>query len=132
MRVGQSDTDPSSVLHVPGLDAVVGGDVAYNGIHMWLAQTDSRARERWLGALDTLAALRPARLVAGHQPPGADKGDAAGIIDASRRYLTDFEAAVRVGGSAGDVVRAMNAAHGGRGNPYTLRVSAAAQFAPTA
>ncbi|CAL9336245.1 hypothetical protein SUDANB108_00172 [Streptomyces sp. enrichment culture] len=131
VRVGQSDTDPSSVLHVPDLDAVVGGDVAYNGIHMWLAQTDSRARERWLGALDTLAALRPARLVAGHQPPGADEGDAAGIIDASRRYLTDFEAAVRAGGSAADVVRAMNAAHGGRGNPYTLHVSAAAQYART-
>ncbi|MFE6526776.1 MBL fold metallo-hydrolase [Streptomyces sp. NPDC057794] len=131
VRVGQSDTDPSSVLHVPDLDAVVGGDVAYNGIHMWLAQTDSRARERWLGALDTLAALRPARLVTGHQPPGADEGDAAGIIDASRRYLTDFEAAVRAGGSAADVVRAMNAAHGGRGNPYTLHVSAAAQYART-
>ncbi|MEU3854050.1 MBL fold metallo-hydrolase [Streptomyces sp. NPDC029554] len=96
VRVGQSDTDPSSVLHVPDLDAVVGGDVAYNGIHMWLAQTDSRARERWLGALDTLAALRPARLGVGHQPPGADEGDAAGIIDASRWYLNGLR-----GGRAG-------------------------------
>ena len=131
VRVGQSDTDPSSVLHVPDLDAVVGGDVAYNGIHMWLAQTDSRARERWLDALDTVAALRPARLVTGHQPPGADDRDATGIIDASRRYLADFEAAVRAGDSASDVVRAVNLAHGHRGNPYTLHVSAAAQYPQT-
>ncbi|MFF9488185.1 MBL fold metallo-hydrolase [Streptomyces sp. NPDC014676] len=128
VRVGQSDTDPSSVLHVPDLDAVVGGDVAYNGIHMWLAQTDTRARERWLGALDMLEALRPARLVAGHQPPGADDRDAAAVIAASRRYLTDFEAAVEAGTSARDVVRAMTRAHGDRGNPYTLYASAAAQF----
>ncbi len=41
ISVGQSDTSPSSVLHVPQLDAVVGGDVVYNGIHCWLAQTDA-------------------------------------------------------------------------------------------
>jgi len=29
IMVGQSDTEPSSVVHVPDLDAVVGGDVAY-------------------------------------------------------------------------------------------------------
>lgn len=50
--VGQSDTHPSSVLHVPALDAVIGGDVAYDGIHMWLADTDHEARmqcsRRWI------------------------------------------------------------------------------------
>ncbi|CAM5488390.1 hypothetical protein SFUMM280S_05126 [Streptomyces fumanus] len=64
------------------------------------------------------------------QPPGADDRDAAAVIAASRRYLTDFEAAVEAGADARDVVRAMNRAHGDRGNPYTLYVSAAAQFPP--
>lgn len=128
VRVGQSDTDPSSVVHVPDLDAVVGGDVAYNGIHMWLAQTDRAARSRWQRALDTVEHLRPRRLVAGHQHPGADETDVAGIIAASRRYLTDFDAAVETGGSAADVIRTMAAAHGERGNPYTLYVSATSQY----
>ncbi|GAA2440295.1 MBL fold metallo-hydrolase [Streptomyces glaucus] len=128
VRVGQSDTAPSSVVHVPGLDAVVGGDVAYNGIHMWLAQTDRAARARWLDALDAVEALRPARVIAGHRHPGAPDDDAAGVLAASRRYLTDFDGAVEAGADAADVVRAMTAAHGDRGNPYTLFVSATAQY----
>ncbi|MGA5551049.1 MBL fold metallo-hydrolase [Streptomyces pseudogriseolus] len=128
VRVGQSDTHPSSVVHVPDLDAVVGGDVAYNGIHMWLAQTDHDARLRWLTALDTVAALAPRRLVAGHQDPSASDADADGIIAASRRYLTDFDAAVAAGSDAADVIGAMTAAHGERGNPYTLFASASAQY----
>ncbi|MFE7860718.1 MBL fold metallo-hydrolase [Streptomyces sp. NPDC057403] len=128
VRVGQSDTDPSTVVHVPDLDAVVGGDVAYNGIHMWLAQTDRTARDRWQRALDVVEDLRPHRLVAGHQPPGAAETDAAGVIAASRRYLSDFDAAVRAGDSAADVIRTMTAAHGERGNPYTLYVSATSQY----
>jgi glyoxylase-like metal-dependent hydrolase (beta-lactamase superfamily II) len=128
VRVGQSDTDPSSVVHVPDLDAVVGGDVAYNGIHMWLAQTDHEARTRWLKALDIVEALRPRLVVAGHKDPAARDEDAAGILAASRRYLTDFDAAVAAGSNAADVINAMTAAHGERGNPYTLFVSAHAQY----
>ena len=32
IMIGQSDTAPSSVVHIPDLDAVGGGDVAYNGM----------------------------------------------------------------------------------------------------
>ena len=44
INVGQSDTSPSTVVHVPDLDAVVGGDVCYNRIHVWLALTNHKAR----------------------------------------------------------------------------------------
>ncbi|MFC9285104.1 MBL fold metallo-hydrolase [Streptomyces sp. NPDC057052] len=128
VRVGQSDTDPSSVVHVPDLDAVVGGDIACNGVHMWLAQTDRAARSRRRRALDIVEDLRPQRVVAGHQHPGADETDATGIIAASRGYLTDFDAAVEAGDDAADVIRTMTAAHGERGNPYTLYASATAQY----
>ncbi len=73
-----------------------------------------------------MAALAPRRLVAGHQDPSAS--DADGIIAASRRYLTDFDAAVAAGSDAADVIGAMTAAHGERGNPYTLFASASAQY----
>ncbi|MFI6208158.1 hypothetical protein ACIBAI_17435 [Streptomyces sp. NPDC051041] len=59
---------------------------------------------------------------------GAPDDDAAGALAASRRYLTDFDGAVGAGADAADVVRAMTAAHGDRGNPYTLFLSAAAQY----
>jgi hypothetical protein len=31
VSVGQGDTEHSTFLHVPSLDAVVGGDIVYNG-----------------------------------------------------------------------------------------------------
>ena len=37
IEVGQGDIAPSAVLHIPSLDAVVAGDVAYNQIHQMLA-----------------------------------------------------------------------------------------------
>jgi len=37
IEVGQGDIAPSAVLHIPSLDAIVAGDVAYNQIHQMLA-----------------------------------------------------------------------------------------------
>jgi hypothetical protein len=36
IEVGQGDIAPSAVLHIPSLDAVIAGDVAYNQIHQML------------------------------------------------------------------------------------------------
>ncbi|MEU8818621.1 MBL fold metallo-hydrolase [Actinoplanes sp. NPDC048796] len=128
VAVGQSDTHPSSVVHVPGAEAVVGGDVAYDGIHMWLAQTDRAARRRWLAAIDTVEALRPRRIVTGHRDPGAPDEDAARILAFSRGYLTAFDEALTGAPDAAALIAAMDAAYPGLGNPYTLSASALGQF----
>src|SRR5262245_31090984 len=39
VEVGHSDTDDTSVLHVPDLGLVVAGDVIYNGAHLWLGES---------------------------------------------------------------------------------------------
>ena len=126
--VGQSDTHPSTVVYVPSARAVVGGDVAYNGIHMWLTGTDHEARLAWLAALDTVAALDPRTLVAGHKDPGRGDTDVAGILSFSRQYITDFDALVSASGSPGPVIAEMTRRYPGLGNPYTLAAAATAQF----
>ena len=40
IEVGHSDTDESTVLHVPDLGLVVAGDVIYNGVHQYLDDVD--------------------------------------------------------------------------------------------
>jgi len=122
--VGQGDTAPATVVHVPDLDAVVGGDVAYNGIHCWLAATDREKRERWLAALDVIEGLNPKIVVAGHKKPEARDDDPRAILDATRTYIRDFETAVAESGTAEDVIDVMMRRHGDRGNPYTLWISA--------
>ena len=39
----------STIVYIPSLETVISGDVAYNDIHQWLAQTDHEKRtQRWL------------------------------------------------------------------------------------
>jgi glyoxylase-like metal-dependent hydrolase (beta-lactamase superfamily II) len=124
IMVGQSDTAPSSVVHVPELDAVVGGDVAYNGIHCWLAQTDHEKRKGWIAALDLIAALRPKILVVGHKDPKARDDDPPAILDATRAYIRDFDRLVGECATPAELIDKMMQRHGESGNPYTLWTAA--------
>jgi glyoxylase-like metal-dependent hydrolase (beta-lactamase superfamily II) len=124
IMVGQSDTSPSTVVHVPDLDAVVGGDVAYNGIHCWLAQTDHEKREQWIASLDTIAALNPKIVVAGHKDPQARDDDPPAILAATKTYIRDFDRAVTQSHTPKELIDTMMQLHGERGNPYTLWTAA--------
>jgi hypothetical protein len=120
--VGQGDTEHSTILHVPSLALVAGGDVVYNGVHMMTAKTDERGREAWIASLDKVAALNPKTVVARHESVGAP--DLPGSIGASRQYLRDFSRIVNEDGSVGDIVAEMLNLHGDRDNPRTLWYSA--------
>ena len=128
ISVGQSDTDPSTVVYVPDLDAVVGGDVCYNRIHVWLALTNHDARLAWIDTIARIEALAPRIIVAGHKAPGAPDDDLAELIAGTRQYILDFDEAERVSTSREELVGKMLAAHGDRGNIYSLWAAATAAF----
>ena len=71
IMVRQADTAPSTIVHIPSLDAVIAGDVAYNGIHQWMAQTDHEKRMQWIASVEQVEALDPAVVVASHKRPDA-------------------------------------------------------------
>jgi glyoxylase-like metal-dependent hydrolase (beta-lactamase superfamily II) len=120
INVGQSDTNPTTVVHIPDINAVVAGDVAYNKIHMWLAQTDHDARLAWITSIDKIAALNPHLVVAGHKAPGSRDDDLDEVINGSKEYIADFDEAERQSASAQELVDRMVVLHGDRGNPFTL------------
>jgi glyoxylase-like metal-dependent hydrolase (beta-lactamase superfamily II) len=91
VEVGPTDAVDSTVLHVPDLDLVVAGDVIYNGVHMFLAQGALVGGfGPWREAIDKVAALRPRRIVAGHQNKQLDD-DAERTIAETRQYLDDAD-----------------------------------------
>jgi glyoxylase-like metal-dependent hydrolase (beta-lactamase superfamily II) len=91
VEVGATDSDDTTVLHVPDLDLVVAGDVIYNGVHMYLAQIAIVGGfGPWREAIDKVKALKPRHIVCGHQNKRLDD-DAARTIAETRRYLDDAE-----------------------------------------
>ena len=87
MEVGHTDTDDTTVLHVPSIGLVVAGDVAYNGVHQYLLESAHGGIESWLAALDKVAALQPRAVVAGHK--NKDLPDDPAILEQTRDYLLD-------------------------------------------
>jgi glyoxylase-like metal-dependent hydrolase (beta-lactamase superfamily II) len=129
ITVTQADTSPSTMIHIPSLAAVLTGDVTYNGIHQYLAETDHKRRLGWLQSIDRVEALNPKVIVAGHQDPGASRDEPARIIGATRAYIHDFEAALAESQSAQELVDAMMQLYGDLGNPHTLWLTAYQVFA---
>lgn len=89
VEAGHTDTDHTTCLHVPSIGLVVAGDVAYNDVHLYLAESDPRTRQEWIAALDTIESLNPRAVVASHKRPGND--DSPRIIEETRRYIRDFD-----------------------------------------
>ena len=86
VEAGYTDTDASSVLHIPDLGLVVAGDVIYNGAHLYLSETWLVGLDNWRRAVDRVEALGARHIVAGHQDSKLDD-DAARTIAETREYL---------------------------------------------
>ena len=122
--VGTTDSDLSTVLHVPALGLVVSGDVVYNQTHMWLRGSTPESRSSWKRALDTVAELGADKIIAGHRHPQATDDDAQRQIEDSRQYIADFEAALDRSSAPRELIDRMMSIHEERANPYTLWVAA--------
>ncbi len=128
INVGQADTAPSTIVYIPDMDAVIAGDVAYNGLHQWLAQTDHQKRMQWIASVEKIEALNPRIVVAGHKDPHARDDDPATILGSTKTYIRDFNRSLSESHSAQELVDKMMVLHGGLGNPYTLWTAAQAMF----
>ena len=127
IHVGQGDIEGSTIFHVPSADAVVGGDVVYNNVHMMMFEADEAKREAWIASIDAVAALNPKIVVAGHKSVGA--ADLPENLAASQHYLRDFSTVAKKGGTVEDLVHGMLELHGERDQPHTLWISARAEVA---
>jgi glyoxylase-like metal-dependent hydrolase (beta-lactamase superfamily II) len=116
--IGQGDTEHSTIVHVPSIRAVVGGDVVYNEVHMMTAETDARSRQEWIDNLNQIASLDPQIVVSGHHRVGAPNDPKS--IGESQQYLRDFSRVVETEETVEDIVKAMLALHPDRDNPRVV------------
>ncbi|MFC1403114.1 MULTISPECIES: MBL fold metallo-hydrolase [Streptacidiphilus] len=129
LALGQGDCSASSVVHVPSADALIAGDLVYNGTHLWTAETTPGERADWMANLEVLRGLGTARVVAGHRAPGQDD-DAQRVLDFTADYLRAFdERLAEHPRDAAALVSAMNETYAELTLPVLLELSAEANTA---
>ena len=122
VEVGHTDTDHTTCLHVPSVGLVVAGDAAYNDVHLYLMESNTRTRQEWISALDTIEELKPRAVIAGHKKP--EKDDGPRIIEETRQYIRDFERVAEMMTTARELYDKMLELYPDRANPGSLWGSA--------
>jgi glyoxylase-like metal-dependent hydrolase (beta-lactamase superfamily II) len=118
VNTGRTDTAQSTCLHVPSVGLLVGGDAVYNGIHPYLAETNTESRLDWIATLDRLEALNPRAVIAGHKIP--ENKDEPRIIAETRQYLSDFNRLDKATTTVRELYDAMLEIYPDRVNPGSL------------
>ncbi len=86
----QGDTDENTMLWIPGQRILIAGDVLFNNMHVYTAETDSKARGKWLNSLNKIRDLKPSVVIPGHSKVGAPL-DASTAVEFTEKYLLVFE-----------------------------------------
>jgi len=124
VEVGHTDTDNTTFLHVPSAGLVVAGDVAYNDDHLYLVESNPQTRREWIAALDTIEALQPRAVIAGHKK--SERDDSPRIIEETRQYIRDFDRLAQTAATARELYDQMLQLYPDRANPGALWGSARA------
>ena len=122
----QGDASTDSYVWIPSIKTVVLGDIAYQGVFPWTAETNADARAGWIKTLDEVAALGATTIIAGHKDPKL-LDDASGITS-TKAYLKDFDAAVATSKSADELQAKMKAKYPKLAMDIVLQIGAGAQF----
>jgi glyoxylase-like metal-dependent hydrolase (beta-lactamase superfamily II) len=102
----QGDTDKNTMLWIPGQRTLIAGDVLFNDMHVYTAETDSKARGKWLNSLQKIRELQPSVVIPGHSKVGAPL-DASTAVDFTENYLLVFEEELKTAKDANSLVNTM-------------------------
>ena len=102
----RGDTDENTMLWIPGQRILIAGDVLFNNMHVYTAETDSKARGKWLNSINKIRELKPAVVIPGHGKVGAPL-DASTAVDFTENYLLAFEEELKKAKDPDSLINAM-------------------------
>ena len=102
----QGDTDENTMLWIPGQRILIAGDVAFNNVHAYTAESDSNARAKWLNSINKIRELKPSVVIPGHSKVGAPL-DASAAVDFTENYLLVFEEELKKAKDPDSLINAM-------------------------
>lgn len=124
---GHSDTDDSSFLWVPELKMAVTGDIVYNGVYSYLAESlTSPLRQKWLQAIEKVKSFHPETVVVGHKQPGAVDG--SWTLNATQNYIRLWDKLAGEAKNAEDMFEKVRSADTDKTGDFVLWWSCLQQF----
>jgi glyoxylase-like metal-dependent hydrolase (beta-lactamase superfamily II) len=102
----RGDTDENTMLWIPGQRILIAGDVVFNNMHVYTAETDGKAREKWLSSLEKIRELNPSVVIPGHSKVGAPL-DSTTAVDFTEKYLRVFEEELKTAKDPDSLINAM-------------------------
>jgi glyoxylase-like metal-dependent hydrolase (beta-lactamase superfamily II) len=125
----QGDTDENTMLWIPGQRILITGDVLFNNMHVYTAETDSKAREKWLNSLNKIRELKPSVVIPGHSKVGAPL-DASTAVDFTENYLLVFEEELKKAKDPESLINTMKQRFPSAGLPLAIERGAKANVKP--
>lgn len=112
-----------SFVWIPSIEAVVGGVVLANNLHVWMADTQSpQSHADWLATLKAIDALKPRTVVPGHYLAGPSTPlQAAGY---TAGYIRAFDAETAQAKDSAALIAAMKKHYPTAGEESSLELSA--------
>jgi glyoxylase-like metal-dependent hydrolase (beta-lactamase superfamily II) len=102
----QGDTDENTMLWIPGQRILIAGDVLFNNMHVYTAETDRQARGKWLNSLNKIRELTPLVVIPGHSKVSAPL-DASTAVDFTENYLLAFDEELKEAKDPDSLINAM-------------------------
>src|SRR6266446_2023755 len=108
IKTVRGDTDENTMLWIPEQRLLIAGDVVFDNMHVYTAETDSVARGEWLTTLKRIRALGPSVVIPGHSKVGAPL-DASTAVEFTEKYLLVFEEELKRARNPEGLVESMKA-----------------------
>jgi glyoxylase-like metal-dependent hydrolase (beta-lactamase superfamily II) len=102
----RGDTDENTMLWIPGERILIAGDIVFNDMHVYTAETDSEAREKWLNSLEKIRKLNPSIVIPGHSKVGSPL-DSSTAVDFTEKYLLAFDEELKSAKDPDSLINAM-------------------------
>ena len=102
----QGDTDENTMLWIPGQRVLIAGDVLFNNMHVYTAETDCKARGKWLASINRVRELKPSAVIPGHSKVGAPL-NASSAVDFTENYLLVFDEELTKAKDSDSLINAM-------------------------
>jgi len=102
----RGDTDENTMLWIPGQRILIAGDVVFNDMHVYTAETDNEARQKWLLSLTKIRQLNPSIVIPGHSKVGSPL-DSSTAVDFTEKYLLAFDEELKGAKDPDSLINAM-------------------------